>query len=101
MSKEALKQKIEEEIRQYPKRSYVKKVALFGSFLRGDEKMDSDVDLLVTFEQAAPVGFFEFVRLQQFLESRLGRKVDLVTEQSLSPYFRDNVIRQAEVVYGN
>ncbi len=101
MSKETLKQKIEEEIKKYPNREYVKKLALFGSFVRGEEKIDSDVDLLVTFETAAPVGFFEFVRLQQFLESRLGRKVDLVTEQGLSPYFRDVVIRQAELVYGN
>ena len=101
MSKDALKQKIADEISQYPKLDYVKKLALFGSFVRGEEGKDSDVDLLVTFEAAAPVGFFEFVRLQQFLESRLGRKVDLVTEQSLSPYFRDSVVRQSELVYGN
>lgn len=101
VSKETLKQQIEQELKKYPNKEYVKKIALFGSFVRGEAKIDSDIDLLVTFDAAAPVGFFEFVRLQQFLESRLGRKVDLVTEQGLSPYFRDSVIRQAELVYGN
>jgi len=100
MLKEELKQKILSELQQYPQRQYIRRLALFGSQVRGRKTGRSDVDLLVTFEPNAPVGFFEFVRFQQYLEARLGRPVDLVTEQGLSRYFRDRVIKQAEVVYG-
>ena len=100
MSKEELKQNVLVTLRSYPHRQYVRRVALFGSFAAGRETPNSDIDLLVTFDPAAPVGFFELVRFQQYLESRLGRKVDLVTEQGLSQYFRDSVVRQAELVYG-
>jgi hypothetical protein len=71
----------------------VKSLALFGSAAREDVRAESDVDLLVEFEQ--PVGLFEFVDLKDFLESVLGRPVDLGTPQSLKPRLRERVLSEA------
>jgi len=71
----------------------VKSLALFGSAARDDARAESDVDLLVEFEQ--PVGLFEFVDLKDFLESVLGCPVDLGTPQSLKPRLRERVLSEA------
>ena len=71
----------------------VKSLALFGSLARGEERADSDVDLLVEF--AHPVGFFTFLALKEFLETALQRKVDLVTHNALRKEFRDEVLKKA------
>ncbi len=65
---------------------------LFGSVARGEAKIDSDLDLLVGFSQ--PVTLLQLVALERELSSALGRKVDLVTEASLSPYLRDHILRE-------
>jgi len=65
----------------------IKKAWLFGSFSRGEELEDSDVDILVQFDRTTqPVGLFTIVRIKQQLESILGRKVDLVEEGTLMPF---------------
>lgn len=61
----------------------VKSISVFGSVVRGDERPDSDVDLLVEFEPDARIGFFAFARLQRRLSELLGRPVDLVTPDAL------------------
>ncbi len=71
----------------------VKSLSLFGSFARDEARLDSDVDLLVEF--SAPVGLFHFVGVKQYLESILGRPVDLATLKSLRPEFRDEVLGEA------
>jgi len=68
-------------------------VRTFGSVARGNARPDSDVDVLVEF--AHPVGLFEFIGLQQCLESLLGRKVDLGTPRSLKPRIKDCVLQEA------
>jgi hypothetical protein len=60
----------------------VKKIALFGSCVRGDQDENSDIDILVDFHE--PVGLL-FVHLADFLEELLGAKVDLVTEEGIRP----------------
>ena len=65
----------------------VSKVALFGSFARGDAGPDSDIDLLITFSDR--VGLLTLVKLERELSEGLHRIVDLLTEQSISPYLRD------------
>ena len=57
-------------------------VALFGSFARGDEKAESYVDILVNFKK--PISLFDHAGIEIDLENKTGRKVDLVTERSLS-----------------
>jgi len=74
----------------------VKSLALFGSAARDEAGVESDVDILVEFDR--PVGLFEFVELKEFLESLLGRRVDLGTPQSLKPRLRQRVLQEAVYV---
>ncbi len=71
----------------------VRSIALFGSFARGEARRNSDIDLLVEFDQ--PVGLFEFARLKLYLEKKLGREVDLVTTEALRKEMRDDILREA------
>ncbi len=71
----------------------VKEIGIFGSFLRGEQKQTSDLDLLVEFIE--PVGLFDFIRLEDYLTSLLGTKVDLVMKSALKPRLKDKVIKEA------
>lgn len=73
----------------------VRRCGLFGSFLRGQQNNRSDVDLLVEFEPEQK-SFDNFMRLAFFLEETLGRKVELVTPESLSPYIGPRIMREVE-----
>jgi predicted nucleotidyltransferase len=80
-------------------RNRIHRLAFFGSVLRDDFRPDSDVDVLVEFSPTANVGLFEFVDMQSELSDLIGRNVDLHTPASLSHFFRDSVVRSAEVAY--
>ncbi|MCH7932260.1 MAG: nucleotidyltransferase family protein [Proteobacteria bacterium] len=86
-------------IAEFCKHNHVRKLALFGSVLREDFRADSDVDVLVEFEPGYPVGFIRFAAMERELSELLGRRVDLHTPAELSRYFRDEVIRTADVQY--
>jgi len=86
--------KIEPRLAEICRRHHVKRLALFGSAIHGDFGPESDIDLLVEFEEGKTPGF-DFVRLQQELSELFGREVDLHTCRSLSRYFRDQVVREA------
>lgn len=73
----------------------VKEIGIFGSFVRGEQKETSDLDILVDFE--GRIGLFEIVRLERFLSETLGEKVDLVMKNSLKPRIGKHILR--EVVY--
>ena len=75
----------------------VDRLSLFGSFAKGTPTASSDVDLLVNFDPAKK-GFDNFMELSFFLEDLLGRKVELVTPQSLSKYIGPHILQQAEHV---
>jgi len=79
------------------KESDISYLALFGSYLRGDNRKDSDMDLLVRFKEVKSL--FELVDVKDKFEQKLGKPVDLVTEKFLSPYFRDEVVKRARVLY--
>ncbi|MCH7995993.1 MAG: nucleotidyltransferase family protein [Planctomycetes bacterium] len=76
----------------------IRKLCIFGSILRDDFRRDSDIDVLVEFEPGATPGF-GFFGIQEELAEILGRKVDLHTPGFLSRYFRDQVMREAQVLY--
>jgi predicted nucleotidyltransferase len=80
------------------RRHHIRKLGLFGSVLRDDFGPGSDIDVLVEFEEGHTPGF-GFITIQDELSDLLGRKVDLNTPASLSRYFRDEVVRGAEVLY--
>jgi predicted nucleotidyltransferase len=74
-------------------------LAVFGSLARGDDRPDSDVDLLVTIAPGAPIGLLELVRLSRRLEELLGRKVDLAEPAALKPNFRARVLKEQIVAF--
>ncbi len=74
-----------------------RRVALFGSFVRGEEGPDSDIDLIVEF--LYPKGFLALVKLERELTEVMGRKVDLLTEQAISPHLRERILSEQEVLY--
>jgi len=75
----------------------VKKIGLFGSFVREEQGVESDVDLLVEFEQGKKT-FDNFMRLSFFLEDLFKRRVELVTLESLSPYIGPHIVNEVEYV---
>ena len=75
----------------------VERLRIFGSAARGEERTDSDIDLLVDF--SIPVGFFELIELEEQLAEFFGRSVDLLTERGLSPYLRDSILSEAQVLF--
>jgi uncharacterized protein len=89
-----------EALAEYCRSQHIRKLAVFGSTIRGEAKPDSDVDVLVEFEAGHTPGF-GFIRIQEVLSAYFGgRKVDLNTPKCLSRYFREEVAREAVVLYG-
>ena len=74
-------------------------LSLFGSVLREDFRPDSDVDVLVEFRPGVRAGFLRMAAMERELAALLGRRVDLRTPNELSRYFREDVLRMAEVRY--
>ena len=95
MSTQAMQQAIAEYFKTQP----VLKAWLFGSYARGEEREDSDVDILVKFDRTLPVGLFAYVRMNRELEEKLGRKVDLVEEGTLRPAAQITANRDLKVIY--
>jgi hypothetical protein len=81
------------------RRYHIQKLSFFGSVLRRDFRPDSDVDLLVEFEPGFRIGLIRMAGIERELSDLLGRKVDLRTPADLSRYFREEVLRQAEVQF--
>ena len=77
----------------------VRELAVFGSTVRGENRADSDLDLLVDFEPAARIGLLTLASLTEELERLLHRRVDLVTKNGLKPWMRPQILREAQVVY--
>ena len=86
-------------IAEFCKRHHIRKLSLFGSYLHGDFGPDSDIDLLVEFEQEHIPGLITLSGMELELSEIIGRKVDLRTPEDLSRYFRKEVVESAEVQY--
>lgn len=99
MSKQEIKQKIKEAVEKDPLKDNIQKVSLFGSCVRGDFKDNSDVDILIEFTPTASIGFFELARIKRNMEKYADKEVDLLTPEAISQYFREEVIKEAEIIY--
>ena len=87
-------------IAEFCRRNHVRRLALFGSVLREDFGPDSDVDVLVEFEEGHVPGLIRLARMERELaEAFEGRKTDIRTPEDLSRYFRKEVVAAAEVQY--
>jgi predicted nucleotidyltransferase len=99
MSKQEIKQKIKEAVENDPLKNDIKKVSIFGSYIHGDFKSDSDVDVLIEFTPTASIGFFKLAQIQRNMANFTNREVDLLTPEAISKYFREEVINEAETIY--
>ncbi len=88
-----------EVISEFCREHGIRKLSLFGSVLRDDFRADSDIDVLVEFEPGQAVGFIRLGSIEAELSDLLGRRVDLNTPRLLSPYFREQVLAEAETIY--
>ena len=73
------------------KKNNVTKAGIFGSYARGEQKKNSDIDILI--EPPKGIGF-GFVGIQLELEDKLGKKVDLITYKYISPYLKDKILKE-------
>ncbi len=87
------------EIEDFCKRNRIRRLALFGSVLRDDFNPESDVDVLVEFEEGARVGLITLAGMEIELSKLLGRTAELHTVKGLNPHFREEVLMKAEVQY--
>jgi len=91
--------KYTKELISFCKANKIKKLSLFGSYLKNTASKDSDVDLLVEFEEDTEYGLIDISRIERELSGIIGKKVDLRTPEELSRYFRDTVVKEAQVKY--
>jgi len=93
---EQLIARLREEIPRLQREYAVKSFGLFGSFARGEQSLDSDVDLLVDFSRVP--GMIGFLSLQDELSGLLGRRVDLVTREALKPALGKRILAEVQLV---
>ncbi|HHT9114999.1 MAG: nucleotidyltransferase family protein [Planctomycetes bacterium] len=91
------KGEIFEKICHVLKKKGAKKIAVFGSYARDEEKPGSDIDIIVEFSERKSL--LELVRIERELSEILGIRVDLLTEKSISPYLIDSIKKEMESIY--
>ncbi|MEA1957402.1 MAG: nucleotidyltransferase family protein [Euryarchaeota archaeon] len=98
-SGQRLSERIKEKILPILKKYGVKKAALFGSFARGEQKPDSDIDILVKFKDRENKTLLDLVGLELELVDVLNRKVDVLTYNSIHPLLKDYILKEQVVFY--
>lgn len=91
------KEEIFEKIAQVLKNKGARKIAIFGSYARNEQKPGSDIDIIVEF--SGRKSLLELVRIERELSEILGIRVDLLTEKSISPYLIDSIKKEMESIY--
>jgi predicted nucleotidyltransferase len=92
-------QQMIQQIAEYFKTQPVLKAWLFGSYSRGEERPDSDVDILVMYDRSKPIGLFKISGIHLDLERLLGKEVDLVEEKMLYPWVSERVNHDKKLIY--
>ena len=93
---EDIKRKLLLQKTELKKNFKVKTIGVFGSYVRGEQKRKSDVDVLIEFEE--PIGLFEFMDLEMYLSKALGVKVDLVSKKALKPHIGEHILKEVIMV---
>lgn len=99
MSKDKIKRAIERAVKAMPYGKDVCRVRLFGSHLHGDAGDDSDIDLIIDFDEQAKVGLFKLIDIEDAFRKELQCEVDVVTPGGIKQYIRDKVLGEAETLY--
>ena len=100
MTKKIIREKILEAIEKDPYKKYIKKVSIFGSYAYGRPSKGSDVDVLIEFKPKSVIGYFELARIQRNMQKEVQKKIDLLTPEAISEFFRKDVLNKAEKIYG-
>ena len=90
--------KIEKKVISFLKECGAKKISIFGSYVRGEATPESDLDIIVEFDEG--ISLLDIVGFEMDLSEQLGIKVELLTEKSISPYIIEDVLAEAKVIYG-
>ena len=99
MNKQEIRQSILNNVQNSKFKNDIKSISLFGSYAFNNATDDSDVDILIDFHPQATVGFLKLAQIKRSLEKSTGKKIDLVTPDALSPYFKQSVLNNAEQIY--
>lgn len=99
MSTQEIKKAVHQAVQNMPDGDIIERIRLFGSYLHGDAKKDSDVDLIIDFDKEAVVGLFKLVDIEDAFREALGKEVDIVTADGLKEYIRDKVLNEATTLY--
>ena len=94
LTKEVIKEKLQKALPQFKKRFPIERLALFGSYARGDQRADSDIDILVEFN--GEIGW-EFFDLADEIEKILGSRVQLVSRKGIKPHYWEYI--EEDVIY--
>jgi len=99
MSKDERIKQIAEKAAPVFKKYGIEYAGLFGSYARGDEKEDSDVDILVR-RGSKSLSLFDFIGMKDEISDILDKNVDLVSEKAVIPYFKDHIFSDLRAIYG-
>jgi uncharacterized protein len=91
---QVIKRKLEKLKPFLRERYQVRTIGFFGSYARGEPNKDSDLDILVEFNQSNSIDLFDFLELEDFLAKQLGVKVDLATKKALKPLIKDQILKE-------
>ncbi len=93
-----MEEKVVKEIVNVLKREGAKRVEIFGSYARGESKKGSDIDIIVEFK--GKKSLIDLIRIEENIKKRVGRKIDLLTKNSISPLIKEKIKKEVRVVYG-
>lgn len=92
MNKEEIRKKIASQLPLLRQKYKVKRLGIFGSVVRNQQRKESDLDMLVEF--TSPIGFFDFIRLENFLTKALNQRVDLISKKAIKPAIKNDVLKE-------
>ena len=92
-----IRRKLEEKGAYIRKTFHVNEIGIFGSFTRREQRIKSDIDILVEFDKGYK-DFFNYMRLKYYLEELLGKEVDIVMKGAIKPRLQERILREVEYV---
>jgi predicted nucleotidyltransferase len=93
---EEIKKVLKNELPYLKEKYKVKKIGIFGSYVSGQNKKGSDIDILIEFKSDARIGLFEFIEINSYLSKLLNMRVDLVEKTGLKPFIGKNILREVK-----
>ncbi|MCC6019566.1 MAG: nucleotidyltransferase family protein [archaeon YNP-LCB-003-016] len=99
LPEELRREGLEDKLIEICQRNDIVFMAIFGSFVRGEQKRKSDIDIVIEFDRKSEKSLLDLVRIENELRKVFKRKVDLVTLSSLNPNIMENVKREMRIIY--